>query len=205
MPCPAGITVAELLVLPGEQVQAGQAIARFDEEEVERLLARAKVQMKKLAAQKQSQADAGRQPDAGGVGSAQQALDWAYEDLRAAQDELARLQAAPETDAAALAAAQQAVQSATRTAQTAEAARDSALAAYQQAKQQAAAAAQSGGANIADLELDERETQQTIDDLAGLQADGCVLKAPAAGALLSWNMAAGGASTSPVSYTHLLV
>ncbi len=76
VPCPAGITVAELLVLPGEQVQAGQAIARFDEEEVERLLARAKVQMKKLAAQKQSQADAGRQPDAGGVGSAQQALDW---------------------------------------------------------------------------------------------------------------------------------
>lgn len=193
--CPSGITVSALLVRAGEQVTAGQAIARFDEQEVSRALQRAQVQVQQLDAQAASQA-AVQQPDAGSVGSAQLVLDAAYEDLAAAQGRLDALLADPAADAAAVAAARQELDAATRAAQSAEYARNSALASYQQQQQQAQLAERSGQAAIAGLELDRSEAQRTIENLSALQAAGCTLTAPADGTLLSWNLTEGSPSTA---------
>lgn len=194
--CPAGLTVSALLVRAGEQVAAGQEIARFDPEEVSMALQRAQVQVQQLDAQAAGEAAAIQQPDAGTVGSAQLVLDAAYQDLAAAQAALDGLTADPNADAAAVEAARQALDTATRAAQSAEYARNSALANYQQQQQQAELAARNSEAAAAGLALDRQQVQETIAQLSELQAAGCVLTAPVEGTLLSWNLTEGAASTA---------
>ena len=187
---PEGVAVQSLLAKAGERVEAGQALVQYDPDEVRTGLQRARAELKKLQAQ-QSQL---RQPaavDAGAVASAQQALDWAYEDLTKAQNHQTSLEADPNAGEEALSAARDAVQSALRAAQSAESARNAALAAYNQSKQQADASAATGGADAEVLAVDIGEKQRQIAALEALEAEGCQLKAPLAGTLLRWNLSEG--------------
>lgn len=191
---PEGVPVQSLLAKAGERVEAGQALVQYDPDEVQAVLQRAQAELKKLQIQ-QSQL---RQPaavDAGAVASAQQALDWAYEDLAKAQNHQTSLEADPNATAEALSAARDAVQSALRAAQSAESARNAALSSYNQSKQQADASAAAGSADAEVLAVDIAEKQDQIAALQALSAEGCQLKAPLGGTLLRWNLTEGAAST----------
>lgn len=190
---PEGVPVQTLLVKAGERVEAGQTLAQYDEEAAQSKLRLAQAELKKLQAQ-QNGLRQSAPVDAGAVASAQQALDWAYEDLAKAQNHQTSLEADPNAAAEDLSAARDAVQSALRAAQSAESARNAALAAYDQAKRQAdtGAAANSADAEVLAVEIAQKQDQ--IDALQALLAEGCQLKAPIAGTLLRWNLAEGAAS-----------
>lgn len=83
VPAPEGLTVEEMLVSPGQQVEAGDALARFGTEEVANALARAKVELEELRVKLKTQTQ--NQPrDTTGVPGAQQTLDWAQQDYNTA-------------------------------------------------------------------------------------------------------------------------
>ncbi len=190
---PQGAVVRQLLVKEGETVQEGQNIASFDEEQTRLALSRARAELETLRAQ-QSQLLTQTPADASSAAAAQQALDWAYQDLKAAQDSLAAQEAAQPVDEAALAQARQQAEAALRAAQQAQSARDSALAAYRQAQTQQQAQAQSSSAEAAVLALDIEEKQRALEQLAALEAAGFVMSAPVSGTLTAWSLTEGQAA-----------
>ncbi len=191
--CPAGLTVVSLLCKEGEKVTAGQSIVQLDSDEIALTLEREKAELHKLQVQK-SQLQDTQEPDGSAVSSAQQQLNWAYEDQEKARQTLENLQKAETPDEQAIAQAQQEYESAVRAAQSAENVRNSALAAYEEQKLQNEKSAAANQADAAVLQVDIREKQETIEALSSLQEAGGTISAPRAGTLLSWELTEGSVS-----------
>lgn len=189
----AGLTVVSLLCKEGEKVTAGQSILQLDSDEIALTLEREKAELYKLQVQK-SQLQDTQEPDASAVSSAQQQLNWAYEDQEKARQTLENLQKAETSDEQAIAKAQQEYESAVRAAQSTENVRNSALAAYEEQKLQNEKSAAANQADAAVLQVGIKEKMQTIEELSSLQAAGGTISAPRAGTLLSWNLTEGSAS-----------
>ncbi|MEG1926200.1 MAG: hypothetical protein RR415_10695 [Ruthenibacterium sp.] len=187
---PAGITVQSVAVKEGEHLEKGQEIATFDEAEIADVIAMEKAQMKKIKVT-QAQLSAHKKGNADTVAGAQQALDWAYADYHAACNVLAVLQAQPEADAAAIAAANEKVAMTLRMAQQAEQARNAAYDAYEAADAAAKDTAQTNAADANILALQMEEKQNNIADLQVLQDAGCSLKAPISGTVQAMKLSAG--------------
>ncbi|MEG2434923.1 MAG: biotin/lipoyl-binding protein [Ruthenibacterium sp.] len=190
---PAGITVQSVAVKEGETVEKGQAIAAFDNAEIADILAMTRAQVKKLTVTRAQLYEA-KPEHADTVAGAQQALDWAYADYRAACDVLTILQAQTEPDLPAIAAASEKVAMTLRAAQQAEQARNAAYNAYETADAAAKDSAQSNAADAKILTLQIEEKQKDIADLQALQDAGSVLRAPISGTVQALKLAVGQAS-----------
>ena len=187
---PSGMTVKRISVKQGESVKKGQTLAAFDENEIKNSLAMKGAELDKLNVQLK-QLNAAQSTDSSAVGAAQQALDWAYADYNAALGALNNLQAQDPVDADAVAAAQEKVNAALRTAQAAELSRNSALAAYNTADTAAKTTAQTNVADAEIMRLNIAEKQKEIDTLTQLLAADCALTAPVDGTVQDMKLAEG--------------
>lgn len=166
--CPAALTVQGLLAHAGEEVEKGQPIAAFDEEEVKLALREGRAQLQKLNAQL---AALGRQApvEAAGLEQAQYAERWATE-------EYDRLMADDDVGEDSRRAAEQALTQARL-------ALEAAKRAYLQAVEDAEQAAASNAADAALVRVQVSGQKQKNAALEALLAAGCQLLAPEAGRL----------------------